>query len=129
MSSIGFFFVLAAATLTMAANLLLRAGIDAAGGFAAAGIGDVPAALLRLFMQPLFSAGFIIYFLAALVWFRVVATEPLTVAYPVLVSLTFILVTLGAVLMFGEAISLRKIAGLAIMLAGIALVSLDKGVS
>ena len=129
MSSTGIFLVLIAAALTMAANLLLRAGIDAAGGFAFGGFMETVHTLAGLFMQPLFTLGFIIYFLAAVVWFRVVATEPLSLAYPMLVSLTFIMVTAGAVLLFGEPFSLRKVVGLAIILTGIAIVSLEKGMA
>ena len=90
------------AALTMAANLLLRAGIDGAGGFAAGSPAEAIAALVRLFAQLRFVAGFALYFLASVVWFRVVATEPLSVAYPILVSCTFVLVTAGAVILFGE---------------------------
>jgi multidrug transporter EmrE-like cation transporter len=126
-STNGFFLVLFTAALTMAANLMLRAGIDAAGGFSLGGLMEIVHALTRLFMQPLFTVGFVIYFLASVVWFRVVATEPLSLAYPMLVSLTFTMVTAGAVLLFSEPFSLRKAVGLAIILAGIAIVSLEKG--
>ncbi|MEO8626612.1 MAG: hypothetical protein ABI612_00720 [Betaproteobacteria bacterium] len=127
MSLVGASLVLLTAALTMAANLLMRAGVDAAGGFSAGGASQVVSSLVRLFMQPRFTAGFFLYFLASVVWFRVVATEPLSVAYPILVSLTFILVTGGAVLVFSEPVSLRKVAGLAVILAGIAVISLEKG--
>ena len=80
----------------MGANLMMRAGIDAGGGFAPQAAGVV-LEFVRLLPQPLFLSGFL-YFLASLVWLRVVASEPLSVAYPVLVSLTFTLVTGGAVL-------------------------------
>ena len=88
MSHIGFLLVLLAAAMTMGANLMLRAGIDAAGGFAPGGALELVNALV-LFLQPLFAIGFIAYLLASVVWFRVVATEPLSLAYPILVSLTF----------------------------------------
>ena len=127
MSGGGFALVLLSAAMTMGANLMLRAGIDAAGGFAPAGILDVVSALMKLFLQPLFSAGFLAYFLASVVWFRVVATEPLSVAYPILVSLTFGLVTAGAVVIFHEPVSTRKVLGLAVILAGIAILSMEKG--
>ena len=127
MSATGFFLVLLAAVLTMAANLLLRAGVDAAGGFVFDNTIQIVSALMKLFSQPLFVVGFGIYFLASVVWFRVVATEPLSLAYPILVSLTFTLVTAGAVLMFGEPMSLRKMGGLAVILAGIVIISFEKG--
>ena len=127
MSSTGFVLVLVTAAMTMAANLMLRAGIDAAGGFAPGGAFDLLSAVLKLFLQPLFTIGFALYFIASVVWFRVVATEPLSVAYPILVSLTFTLVSAGAVLFFKESVSLQKVVGLAAILAGIAIISFDKG--
>jgi undecaprenyl phosphate-alpha-L-ara4N flippase subunit ArnE len=123
MSPSGLALVLMSAALTMAANLLIRAGIDAAGGFSAGSPAGAIAALVRLFSQVRFLAGFGLYFLASVVWFRVVATEPLSVAYPVLVSCTFVLVTVGAVVLFREPLGLRQVLGLVVILAGIVLVS------
>ncbi len=127
MSANGLLLVLVTAGLTMAANLLLRAGVDAAGGFAAGGAAQVVASLVKLFLEPRFTSGFLLYFLASVVWFRVVATEPLSLAYPVLVSCTFTLVTAGAVMFFGEPLTRRQVVGLAVILAGIVLVSVQKG--
>ena len=127
MSATGLLLVLLTAALTMAANLLLRAGIDAAGGFSLGGLTAAVLALVKLFMQPRFVVGFGLYFLASVVWFRVVATEPLSVAYPLLVSCTFILVTAGAALAFREPLTLRQVLGLAVILLGIVLVSIRRG--
>jgi len=129
MSGTGFALVLLTAAMTMGANLMLRAGIDAAGGFAPGSAMGLVFALLNLFLQPLFSIGFVVYFLGAVVWFRVIATEPLSVAYPILVSLTFTLVTAGAVVFFHESLSVQKVVGLVTILAGIVVISLEKGVS
>jgi multidrug transporter EmrE-like cation transporter len=127
MSATGFVLVFIAAALTMGANLMIRGGIDAAGGFAAGSVTEIAFAVFKLFLQPLFTIGFVTYFLASVVWFRVVATEQLSLAYPILVSMTFCLVTAGAVVLFHEPITWRKIAGLVVILAGILLVSLEKG--
>jgi undecaprenyl phosphate-alpha-L-ara4N flippase subunit ArnE len=110
----------------MAANLMMRGGIDSTGGFAPESVSAVVIAFFRLLSQPLFVAGFVLYFFASLIWLRVIASEPLSVAYPVLVSLTFTLVTAGAVLFFQEPLSVRKIVGLAVILGGILVVSLEK---
>jgi multidrug transporter EmrE-like cation transporter len=110
----------------MAANLMLRSGIDAAGGFTFGAATELLSGLVRLFLQPLFALGFVTYFAASVVWFRVVATESLSLAYPVLVSLTFALVTAGAVALFSEPLSLRKLIGLVVILAGIGIISLEK---
>jgi multidrug transporter EmrE-like cation transporter len=127
MSGGGYVLVLLTALMTMGANLMLRAGIDAAGGFAPGGALDLVVAVTRLFLQPLFTAGFVVYFLASVVWFRVIATEPLSIAYPILVSLTFSLVTAGAVAFFHESLSIQKVVGLATILAGIVIISIEKG--
>lgn len=127
MSPTGFVLVFIAAALTMGANLMIRSGIDAAGGFAAGSVTEVAIAVFRLFLQPVFTIGFVTYFLASVVWFRVVATEQLSLAYPILVSMTFCMVTAGAVVLFHEPVTWRKIAGLVVILAGILLVSLERG--
>jgi undecaprenyl phosphate-alpha-L-ara4N flippase subunit ArnE len=122
MTARGWLLVLFTAGLTVAANLLLRAGVTRAGGFAATVV-QLPSALLRLAGQPLFDLGFILYALAALVWFQAIATQPLSTAYPLLVSITFLLVTLGAARLFHEPITLRKCVGLAVVLIGILIIS------
>jgi multidrug transporter EmrE-like cation transporter len=127
MSATGLLLVLVTAALTTAANLLLRGGIDASGGFAIGSMTATLQALVKLFMQPRFSAGFVLYFLASVVWFRVVATEPLSMAYPILVSCTFTLVTAGAVVMFKEPLTARQVLGLAVIVTGIALISIARG--
>lgn len=115
--------MLLGALLTAAANLMLRAGIDRAGGFSPAGVVEVVTGFVNLLLQPVFSLGFVIYFLAALIWFRIVDTEPLSIAYPVLVSLTFILVIGGSAMFFQEAVTTRKLLGAAAILVGIAMLS------
>ena len=127
MSATGLVLVLVTAVLTMAANLLLRVGIVAAGGFSFGGLAETVRGLVALFMEPRFLLGFVLYFVASVVWFRVVATERLSVAYPLLVSCTFTLVTAGAVVAFGESLTRRQVLGLLVILAGIALISIEKG--
>jgi len=72
--------------------------------------------------QPVFDIGFILYGLAALLWFHVIATEPLSLAYPLLVALAFLVVTAGAVLVFHGPITWHKVLGLTIILVGIFIV-------
>lgn len=126
MSSLGLALVAMTAVITMAANFLMRAGITRSGGFNPPDVPDALVAFLRLLFDPLFAIGFLAYFFAGLVWFRVVASEPLSLAYPLLVSMTFALVTSGSVLLFNEPLSLQKICGLLVILTGIAMVSLAR---
>jgi multidrug transporter EmrE-like cation transporter len=123
MSGSGFLFVVIAAGMTTAANLLLRAGITQAGGFRPDGAVAVVFGFARLLLEPFFAAGFILYFLAALVWFRVVSSELLSTAYPVMVGFVFFMVSLGGIILFREPVSVRKAIGLAVILVGIAIAS------
>ena len=122
MSERGLLLVGLSALLTVASNLMLREGVTRVGGF---GLSPrtLVSDLLRLARQPLFVAGLVLYAMAALVWFRVIATENLNSSYPVLVGLTFVLVTLGATVLFREPASWQKVLGLGVILAGIVLVA------
>ena len=55
MTPIGWLLVMLSAGLQVAATLLLRSGIDRAGGFAER-LADVPIGVIRLINQPLFAS-------------------------------------------------------------------------
>ena len=122
MKASGWILVIFSASLTVVGNILLRAGVDRAGGFSGQ-LAEIPSALWRLGRQPIFDGGIVLYLLAMVVWFRILATEPLSTAYPIMMSLNFVLVTLGAVILFRESFSLTKLIGLAIVLSGIFILS------
>jgi multidrug transporter EmrE-like cation transporter len=120
MSPQGLLLIGVAGLLTAAANLMMREGVVRAGGFAL----TVPTLfrdLTRLAHQPLFDVGVLMYGFASIVWFRIVSTENLNSSYPLLVSVTFISITVGATLLFKEPLSLQKIIGIGAILAGITL--------
>lgn len=118
----GLILVIFSALLTVAANLLMRGGILRAGGFDL-DLHAIREPILSLIREPMFLVGVILYGAAAVVWFRVLSFENLSNSYPLLVSLTFALVTLGAVYFFHEQISLQKIVGLLVILVGIIIVA------
>lgn len=122
MSGTGLTLVALSAGATVAANLMMRKGVLGAGGFGVTSA-SIWRQSLNLLQQPLFSLGVILYGLAALIWFRVLSTEDLSSSYPLLISLTFVFVTLGAVVFFGERISAPKLCGLAVILAGVVIVA------
>jgi len=122
MTSRGLLLTFAAALLTVGANLMMRSGVVRAGGLKLAGATLVPQ-LLRMAREPMFVGGAFFYILSALVWFSVISTEQLSTAYPILVSLTFLLVTGGSVLFFHESVSTLKAVGLLIILGGIWIVA------
>ena len=122
MSATGVFLVFLSALSTAVANLLMRRGILTSGAFRA-NSGSALHSVLLLLQSPAFIAGFLLYGLAAAIWFRVLPMENLTNSYPLLVSLTFLMVTVGAVIVFSEHVSALKVTGLVVIIAGIVLVS------
>jgi|ERR1039458_5519578 multidrug transporter EmrE-like cation transporter len=118
MSLRGISLVGLAALATVAGNLLMRAGVTQSGGLRLSTETLLPQ-LLGLAKQPMFLLGAFLYGLSALIWFSIISTEQLSTAYPILVSMTFILVTAGSVLFFQERVSLAKVFGIACILAGI----------
>ena len=118
MTLAGFTLLLITALCMAVANLLMKTGITAAGGFSLS-----LQALVRLCRQPLFVFGFALTGIAALMWFRILATQKLSTCYPLFVSLTYTLITLAAFYFLHEKISVQKTAGLIAIVAGITAVA------
>src|SRR5262245_15472320 len=118
MDSLGWSLVLSSAGLTAAANVLLRLGLDQIAASRRAN-GTVIGDYIAVFFNPFVAIGLFAYGFAALLWMRVLSSEPLSVAYPLLVSCTFALVTLAGVLLFRESANVVKLGGLLLILAGI----------
>jgi drug/metabolite transporter (DMT)-like permease len=76
-----------------------------------------------LLRQPAFVAGFLLTGIAALMWFRILSTQKLSTCYPLFVSLTYSLITIGAFYFLHEKISTQKLVGLVIIIAGITTVA------
>lgn len=121
MSTRGIFLLILTCISTVTGNLLLRTGLLKAGGISLSG--RIVGQLAALARQPLFVTGFALYALATLVWFAVISSEDLSTAYPILASLTFALVTGGAILLFHERVTAQKLIGIGIILAGVIIVA------
>jgi multidrug transporter EmrE-like cation transporter len=114
----GFFLLLVTAACMAVANVLMKNGIAHAGGFTPS-----VAAVFSLLRQPRFVAGFLLTGVAALMWFRILATQKLSTCYPLFVSLTYTLITIGAFYFLHERISAQKLLGLVIIVFGITTVA------
>lgn len=68
-------------------------------------------------------AAFSIYILATLLWVNVLKTVPLSRAY-MFMSLSFVLVPVAGILLFGEQISLPYIIGSVLVVVGLLLASM-----
>ena len=77
---------------------------------------------LAEFANPWIMLGLLLYLAGTLAWIRALATVPLTVLYP-FTALTYVMVNLLAVVLLGESLSLRGVAGSALVLLGLLLVA------
>ena len=118
MTLASFILLLVTAVCMAVANVLMKNGIAQAGGFS----GSV-SALFSLLRQPTFVGGFLLSGVAALMWFRILATQKLSTCYPLFVSLTYALITIGAFYFLHEKISAQKLFGLLIIIVGITTVA------
>ena len=114
----GFLLLLLTAACMAVANVLMKTGIAQAGGFA-----PRISAVLALLQQPAFTGGFLLTGLAALMWFRILSTQKLSTCYPLFISLTYSLITIGAFYFLHEKISAQKVLGLVIIIVGITTVA------
>lgn len=121
----GILLIVLAAGMTVAGNLMMREGVVRAGGVSLA-LSALGPEMARLVRQPILLVGVVLYGLASLVWFRIISTENLNSSYPLLVSITFVFVTLGATVFFREPLGVQKVVGLLAILAGIVLIATAK---
>lgn len=124
MSLPGLFVVVLTALLVVVGNVMLRAGLKLSGVVPfSRGVTGLPMDVIHLLLQPVFLVAVVLYGFSMLLWLRVVATEPLSIAYPVLAAVTFVTLSVVSVVFLHEPMSIRKAVGLIAILVGLILVA------
>lgn len=77
--------------------------------------------LLRFLMDPVILSAYGAALFASFAWLYVVTRLPLTVAFPVYIGVTFVMVLFGGWFFLAESLSATKILAVILILAGIAL--------
>lgn len=85
-------------------------------------VGGVWGQLIPIFRVPQVTIGFLCYALSSLLWIAVVSSMDLSLAYP-MVSVAYVVVVLASWLFFGEQITALRLAGVAIIMAGVVVIS------
>ena len=78
--------------------------------------------LIKLLLDPFILSGFGSAFVASLFWMAAMTKFELSYAYP-FTSLSFVLVFIISIFVFGEAVSVGKVAGLLLIIAGVIVTS------
>lgn len=75
-------------------------------------------AFSQLMISPYFLGGLVVYGLATVLWLFILSRVSLSLAYPIQ-SLAYIIVVFGAYWIFNEPLSLPKVVGCLLILAGV----------
>jgi multidrug transporter EmrE-like cation transporter len=108
--------------LNASAQLLLKAASRGLTHFTEFGIDTLRGSAVTLAISLPFWAGMICYAASVCVWIAALTRAPVSVAYPML-SLGYVVVAAIGALWLGESLSLAKIGGIALICAGVYLVS------
>lgn len=103
------------------AQVAFKFGVSAPAARAAFAEGSPLAVAQALALSPGVIGGLAMYGVGTLVWLNVLARTPLSLAYP-FVGLSFVVTGAMGYLLFQEAISVTRVLGTAMVIAGVALV-------
>lgn len=116
-----FLLILLGVLLNTAAQLLLKAGMTQIGHFEFTGANVIPIGLKIMFNLPIF-IGLCAYVISVGVWLLVLSRVPVSYAYPML-SIGYVVNALAAYYLFGESLSVLRMTGIFVIIAGVYMVS------
>lgn len=104
--------------LNSAAQLMLKAGAKALGVVSMGSGASLAAAAWSAATQPWIVLGLVCYFVSAGLWIVALTRVDVTIAYPML-SMGYVIAALLAWQFFGEPLTISRMLGIAIILAGV----------
>ena len=122
MSFMTWALILTGVGLNAAAQLLLKVATRPLSHFSEFNADTLSGAVVILFKSPPFWAGMVCYATSVCVWLAALSKAPVSTAYPML-SLGYVVVAAVSVLWLGESMGPAKVLGIALICAGVILVS------
>jgi drug/metabolite transporter (DMT)-like permease len=119
----GIILILALVSICMSAvaQVLFKVGMSAAPVRAALADGGAAAVIRAVALNPGIVGGLALYGLGTVLWLAVLSRAELSQAYP-FVGLSFVLTAIFGVVLFNDAMSAARIAGIAAIVVGVYLV-------
>jgi multidrug transporter EmrE-like cation transporter len=121
MTTTAFAFLFTGVLLNALAQLLLKAGTNALGVITFTR-DNWSSLATRMALEPHFAGGAACYVLSLVVWIIGLSRVPVSLAYPLL-SLGYVVNAIGAHYLLGEALTIGRIGGIALIIAGVWLVA------
>ena len=103
--------------LNAMAQLLLKAGTNAVGHFEFS-TGNILPVGMKLALEPHILGGVFCYVISLVVWIIGLSRVEVSIAYPML-SIGYVLNAVAAWYLFGEAVSMTRLAGIGIIIIGV----------
>jgi multidrug transporter EmrE-like cation transporter len=107
--------------LNATAQLLLKAGTNAVGQFEFSA-GNILPVGMKLALEPHIMGGLACYVVSVVVWIMGLSRVEVSIAYPML-SVGYVLNAIAAWYLFGEAVSMSRLAGIGIIIIGVYIVA------
>ena len=121
MTPASFGLVMIGVLLNAAAQLLLKAGTNSVGTFAFSLENAAPFGW-KLATEPHILGGLICYGVSVVVWIMALSRVEVSIAYPML-SVGYVVNAIAAWYLFGEAVSVTRLAGIGIIILGVYIVA------
>ena len=121
MNLLSFSLILTGVLLNAGAQLLLKAGTNAVGHFEFSAGNIVPVGI-KLALEPHILGGMTCYVVSLVVWIMGLSRVEVSIAYPLL-SIGYVLNAVAAWYLFGEAVSMTRLAGIGIIIIGVYVVA------
>lgn len=86
---------------------------------------DSIGAITRVMISPYILSGLFLYGMATILWLFILTKVPLSVAYPIQ-SIAYILAVFGAYFFFQEEITLWKVIGVILIMAGVSFIGVSE---
>ena len=113
-----FAFIISGVLLNACAQVLLKAGTNALGGAIHLTMSNWFETFIRVITQLPILGGLACYALSLVVWIMGLSRTDVTIAYPML-SLGYVVSAAGAWMFLGEAVSLQRLAAMAVIVVGV----------
>jgi multidrug transporter EmrE-like cation transporter len=121
MNAVSFSLLMLGVCLNATAQLLLKAGTNAVGHFEF-NAGNIVPVGMKLALEPHIMGGMACYVVSVVVWILGLSRVEVSIAYPML-SVGYLLNALAAWYLFGEAVSVSRLAGIGIIIIGVCIVA------
>ena len=121
MTAVSFALVLFGVLLNAGAQLLLKAGTNSIGQFEFNLANALPVGM-KVAMQPYILGGITCYVVSVIVWIMALSRVEVSIAYPML-SIGYVVNAVAAYFLFGEAVTVQRLAGIGIIVLGVYVVA------